>query len=69
MPGKARPSLRHKTLENVERSNLSTTDKKCIETVFLRYEQLMDEKNDIVNVKKIEHDSLCETDTCSIERR
>ena len=69
MPGKARPSLRHKTLENVERSNLSATDKKCIATIFLRYEQLMDEKNDVVTVKKIEHDSLCETETCSIGRR
>lgn len=34
MPGKARPSLRAKTLENVRRSNLSETDKQCIYAVF-----------------------------------
>lgn len=34
MPGKCRPSLRVKTLENVKRSNLSTTDKECIKAVF-----------------------------------
>ena len=39
MPGKARPSLIHKTLENVERCNLSNTDKKCIQEVFKRYEE------------------------------
>ena len=38
MSGKARPSLRKKTLENVMRSNLSQTDKDCIATVFKRYE-------------------------------
>lgn len=40
MPGKARPSLRAKTLQNVARSNLSTTDKKCIIEIFERYSQL-----------------------------
>lgn len=34
MPGKCRPSLRAKTLENVMRSNLSVTDKECIKAVF-----------------------------------
>ena len=34
MSGKCRPSLRAKTLENVKRSNLSQTDKNCIEAVF-----------------------------------
>lgn len=43
MPGKARPSLRSKTLANVRRSNLSETDKKCIEEIFERYEQLQKE--------------------------
>ena len=38
MPGKCRPSLRAKTLENVMRSNLSTTDKECIKAVFERCE-------------------------------
>lgn len=38
MPSKARPSLRAKTLKNVERSNLSTTDKECIKAVFERFE-------------------------------
>lgn len=43
MPGKARPSLRSKTLANVRRSNLSETDKECIEEIFERYEQLQKE--------------------------
>lgn len=34
MPGKCRPSLRAKTLDNVMRSNLSVTDKECIKAVF-----------------------------------
>lgn len=34
MSGKARPSLRRKTLENVRFCNLSDTDKKCIYAVF-----------------------------------
>ena len=34
MSGKARPSLRAKTLENVKGSNLSNTDKDCIQAVF-----------------------------------
>ena len=34
MSGKARPSLRAKTLLNVDYSNLSMTDKKCIHAVF-----------------------------------
>lgn len=38
MPGKCRPSLRAKTLDNVMRSNLSTTDKECIKGVFERCE-------------------------------
>lgn len=38
MPGKCRPSLRDKTLENVMRSSLSSTDKECIKAVFERYE-------------------------------
>jgi hypothetical protein len=38
MAGKARPSLRAKTLANVERSNLSNTDKECIRVVFKRAE-------------------------------
>ena len=36
MSGKCRPSLRTKTLENVKRSNLSQTDKDCIQAVFER---------------------------------
>lgn len=38
MSGKARPSLRAKTLLNVDYSNLSITDKKCIHEVFGHYE-------------------------------
>lgn len=40
MPGKARPSLRAKTLLNVDRSNLSITDKKCIHHVFEEFEEV-----------------------------
>lgn len=40
MPGKARPSLRSKTLANVEMSNLSETDKKCIKEIFGRYSRM-----------------------------
>ena len=41
MPGKCRPSLRKKTLDNVMRSNLSQTDKDCIKAVFERYEKVV----------------------------
>jgi hypothetical protein len=44
MPGKARPSLREKTLENVKMSKLSETDKKCIIEIFKRCEELEAEK-------------------------
>ena len=43
MPGKARPSLRAKTLYNVERSNLTKTDKECIKAVFTMYEELTEQ--------------------------
>lgn len=41
MPGKARPHLRVKTLVNVEKSNLSTTDKECIKEIFKRYDKIV----------------------------
>ena len=41
MSGKCRPSLRHKTLDNVRRSNLSQTDKDCIVAVFERLERIV----------------------------
>ena len=37
MPGKCRPSLRAKVLENVKSCNLSHTDKDCIKVVFERF--------------------------------
>lgn len=40
MSGKARPSARKKTLQNVKHSTLSTTDKICIEEVFKRYDEM-----------------------------
>lgn len=43
MSGKARPSLRAKALENVNRSNLSNTDKECIQAVFELAEKQKDE--------------------------
>lgn len=42
MPGKARKSLRAKTIQNVKRSTLSETDKKCIIEVFERYDRMCD---------------------------
>jgi formylmethanofuran dehydrogenase subunit E len=48
MAGKSRPSLRAKTLQNVATSNLSMTDKKCIESVFAKFESLS--KADVVEV-------------------
>lgn len=44
MPGKARPCLRRKVLLNVDSSDLSLTDKKCIRTIFEKYD-LLQEKN------------------------
>ena len=44
MPGKTRPCLRRKVLLNVDYSNLSLTDKKCIRTIFEKYD-LLQEKN------------------------
>lgn len=44
MSGKARPSLRAKTLLNVDYSNLSITDKKCIHEVFSRFENMNEVK-------------------------
>lgn len=40
MAGKTRPSLREKTLQNVAISNLSMTDKKCIESVFAKFDAM-----------------------------
>ena len=40
MAGKTRPSLREKTLQNVALSNLSLTDKQCIQSVFEKFETL-----------------------------
>ena len=49
MAGKTRPSLMAKTLTNVALSNLSLTDKKCIEEVFKKFEVLT--SADAVEVK------------------
>lgn len=43
MAGKCRPSLRPKTMENVMRSSLCTTDKTCIKAMFERVELLENE--------------------------
>lgn len=48
MAGKARPSLRKKTLGNVMLSNLSNTDKECIKAVF-------EEADGIVRCKDCKH--------------
>ena len=48
MAGKTRPSLRVKTLQNVATSNLSKTDKKCIVSVFAKFDAMS--KADVVEV-------------------
>ena len=40
MPGKMRPSLRSKVLNNVVNSKLSITDKECIGGIFKKFEEL-----------------------------
>jgi hypothetical protein len=57
MAGKARPSLRDKTLKNVWASKLSLTDKQCITTVFNRYEELC------AAIERIGCSTLCKADT------
>ena len=59
-PGKARPSFRSKTLANVEMSNLSETDKKCIKEIFERYGDSERVANDIVQKIKRERNSVLE---------
>ena len=49
MAGKSRPSLRVKTLQNVATSNLSMTDKQCIQSVFEKFEAMS--TADVVEVK------------------
>lgn len=44
MSGKTRQSLCKKTLKNVQLSNLSETDKKCIRDVFNKLSHLKEEK-------------------------
>ncbi len=56
MPGKCRPSLRAKTLDNVMRSNLSTTDKECIKAVF--------DLNDVLQRREVEPVVRCK-DCCN----
>ena len=67
MSGKCRPSLRPKTLYNVDRSSLSTTDKECIHSVF----ELADhQKSEIEKNEKIikAANDLIETQKAEIER-
>ena len=52
MAGKSRPSLRAKTLQNVATSNLSMTDKKCIVSVFAKFDAMS--KADVVEVVRCE---------------
>lgn len=60
MAGKARPSLRAKTLANVERSNLSNTDKECIRVVFKRIEDEEWKKWNIATADVVETEILKE---------
>ena len=52
MPGKTRPSLRAKTLSNVDLSNLSITDKKCIHEVFEKFETLINNHSENITYCK-----------------
>lgn len=52
MAGKTRPCLRKKVLDNLARSNLSRTDRDCIVNVFEKYEQLLIEKEQMVQAIK-----------------
>ena len=64
MSGKCRPSLRPKTLYNVDRSSLSTTDKECIRAVFEladhqkaeieKNEKIIKAANDLIETQKAE---------------
>lgn len=60
MAGKSRPSLRAKTLVNVGSSNLSETDKQCMESVFEKFEALS--KADVVK-----HGEWFTLDNCANE--
>jgi hypothetical protein len=62
MGGKCRPSLRHKTLDNVRRSNLSQTDKDCIMAAFERLES-------IVRCGECALDNTISCPLCYIEKR
>ena len=53
MAGKLRPSLSEKTLQNVAISNLSSADKKCIQSVFEKFDEIS--KADVVRCEKCKH--------------
>ena len=63
MSGKARPSLRRKTLSNVDRSNLSITDKKCIHAVF----ELVEQQNAKVSATSYHGEVISGTYTFTVE--
>lgn len=52
MSGKARPSLFPKVLYNVKHSNLSLTDKTCIEEVFKRYQAMISTETELLKALK-----------------
>ena len=68
MSGKCRPSLRPKTLYNVDRSSLSTIDKECIHSVFEladhqkseieKNEKIIKAANDLIETQKAEIENL-----------
>lgn len=64
MSGKARPSLRRKTLENVRFSNLSETDKQCIYAVFAEKDKVRckDCRHNVANQTRDPHDVTEYTD-------
>ncbi len=63
MSGRIRPSARKKTLNNVMRSNLSITDKGCIEEVFEKFEQLKADKEALIVGQETLQRALTEKNT------
>ena len=66
MPGNCRPSLRRKTLHNVKLiTNLSDTDKKCIENAFDKLDQLDELGLTIEDIKALKENNTPKKLECS----
>lgn len=63
MSGKCSPSLRQKTLDNVRLSNLSQTDKECIEAAFSYLTEYEDTNLEPEDIKE-----LCTDEVLTVAR-